>query len=328
MTRQSGSHGMGARHRAERGKGPGIAVPFVSCLCGLAVIAVGGLGVMSRVELEQAFAFADARPVTGRQKAVQHPGGTITKVFTAVGKPVAGGELLATVEPGDVDRRIEQLKVEAQAAQVRLEAVRREAQAFAVLQRESLVERSRVEALERQVAELEKEAARVLSRIAEADSRLDLIEIRAPASGVVTSLGGLSEGRAITAGETLAEIGIAPGAMQLECGLSADEARHAVKGPVRIWRRLGAWRDGAAIPANLVAVVPTNAAGIDHAPSGFVARIEIDAAHMASLAAVPSATLDTFVVAIPLGARRGLHLLDPFRRLAGRATEWLNLKGA
>lgn len=327
---KSGESGQSGRKAHDAG--PRIAGAFAASIAAFVLFVGGGSIALSYLMLEETFAVVQARPLSEQMQGVHHPGGTISKVFTAVGKPVAGGELLATVDAGDVDRRIEELKSEARAAQLRLEALRREAQAFDVMQREHLIDRARMTELEKKVADLERETTGFLAQIAEADSRLGLVEIRAPSAGVVHSMSGLAVGREIRTGETVAEIALAPGTVILESALSVREARDAAKGPVRVWRSLASWRDGQFVEGKLVAIVSRQSleAGFDR--PAYIARIEIDAAQASRLSTEAGAPAGGLLVSIPLGQRRAMQqvieILGPLKRLAELASHRVFSKGA
>lgn len=288
----------------------------------LAVGALGGLGWfgLDRVAMSEGYVIVQARVAEGRLHPVQHVGGRIDQVHAVVGKPVAAGELLATVDPGDVDARIAALKAEALASQLRLEAVRREVHAFDVLQEQRLVARERVVALEQELAQLEKENASVLARIAEADSRLALVEIRSPISGVVHSMNGLVAGRDVRAGAILAEIAGNPGGLVLEAVLSEGQAGDAMSGRhVRIWPERTAWHDGRAFAGRIVSLSRWASASLSR-PSSIVvhvARIEVDTQQAAGLQAAISRHGGVTQVAIPTGTTSAMQqLLEPFRRKA------------
>ncbi len=324
--------GRGTASGGPRSGGPLLAsVVVVGALAG-----VGWFG-LDRLALSDGYMIVQARVADGRLHPVQHAGGRIEKVHAVVGKPVAAGELLATVDPGDVDARIAALKAEAQASQLRLEAVRREAHAFDVLQQQMLVARERVVALEQKLAELEKENAGVLARIAEADSRLALVEIRSPISGVVHSMDGLVAGQDVRPGEKLAEIAGNPGGLILEAELSEGQAAAAAGGrDVRIWPERAAWHDGRGFAGRIVSLSGRVSASPSLSPATFspwaasgvvrVARIEVDRQQAAGLEAALTRHGGTTQIAIPTGTKSAVQqFLEPFRRKAqGKSSHYLS----
>ena len=306
--------------------GPRWGGPLLASL--VVVGALGGLGWfgLDRLVVGEGYVIVQARVADGRLHPVEHSGGRIDKVYAVVGKPVAAGELLATVDPGDVDARIAGLKAEAHASQLRLEAVRREAHAFDVLEQQKLVARERVETLERKLADLEKENAGVLMRIADADSRLALVEIRSPISGVVHSMEGLVAGQHVLAGNKLAEIAGNPGALILEVVLSEDEASAVTNGrDVRIWPERAGWRDGRRYSGRVVSLsrsVPGSTAlsSSSTRSSGalvHIARVEVEARQAEGLADAITRHGGVTQIAIPTNAKSAIQqFLEPFRRLA------------
>ena len=132
----------GAGNRARLG-GPCWAGPLLAAIAGVG--ALGGLFwiALDHLAVAEGYVIVQARVGDDRVHPVQHVGGRITQVHAVVGQPVAGGELLATVDAEDVDVRIAELKVQAQTSQMRLDVVRREVQAFEVLEQQQLVARAR-----------------------------------------------------------------------------------------------------------------------------------------------------------------------------------------
>ncbi len=277
----------GAGNRARLG-GPCWAGPLLAAIAGVG--ALGGLFwiALDRLAVAEGYVIVQARVGDDRVHPVQHVGGRITQVHAVVGQPVAGGELLATVDAGDVDVRIAELKVQAQTSQMRLDVVRREVQAFEVLEQQQLVARARVEELERKLADLERENAGVLARVAEADGHLALVEIRSPVAGMVHSMDGLVTGRDVRPGEKLAEIAGNPGGVILEAMLTAGQAGAvSARRDVRIWPELAAWRDGRGFVGRLVSltVAPSPSSTTSGGPLTHIARVEVAAPEAAALVA-------------------------------------------
>lgn len=324
------ARGAGIGRRA-RWRGMRCGVPLLAAIFGVGVI--GGLGWITLGGLADAegYLIVQGRLSDSRLHPVRHAGGRIAQVHAAVGKMVAEGELLATVDPGDVDARIEALKIEAQASQMRLEVVRREAQAFEVLQKQNLVARERVEALERKVAELERESAGVLARVAEADGHLALVEIRSPVSGLVHSIDGLVAGRDVRPGEILAEIAGNPGGLILDTALTAKQAAGVSLGrDVRIWPELAAWRDGRGFSGRLVSltVAASAASTISGTQLTHIARVEVDARQATDLRAAIAANGGTAGISIQTGTQPAIQqFLDPLKGLALGNSSYRNFKG-
>lgn len=321
----------GASRRA-RVSGPRFGGPLLAAIAGVG--ALGGLGWMAldRLAVADGYMIVQARVADGRLHPVQHAGGRITQVHAVVGQSVAAGELLATVDTGDVDARITELKAQAQASQLRLDVVRREVQAFEVMEQQQLVARARVEELERKLAALERENAGVLARVAEADGYLALVEIRAPIGGVVHSIDGLVAGRDVRPGEKLAEIAGHPAGVILEAMLTAKQAGAVSAGrDVRIWPELAAWRDGRGFAGRLLSL------RLEPAPSsipsgGFsrhIARVEVEAREAAALSAVIAPLGGKARIAIRTGAQPAVQqFFETFTGMAAGHSSFRFSKGA
>jgi multidrug resistance efflux pump len=279
--------------------------------------------------IERGAFVVEARPATGRHLVAPQGSGVIGKVFVAAGNPVGGGELLATVEGGDIDHEIDALKAEAQAAQQRLDTVRREAAAFEVLLEQQLVTRERVEGLERQAVELEGVVASVLARIAQAERRLSQVEIRAPISGVVHSMDGLVVGRAFRAGETLADIDVDPGRPLLDAELTPRQAADARLGDaVRIWVEPASWAAGRSYRGVIVAMTEQQGEGSVKKGST-IARVAVVGMHAEDLRRALALPKARGFVAITRGPQTIIqHLFEPIRQLSLRMSAAHSSKGA
>ena len=327
--------GAGAGRRATS-RGPRFGGPLLAAIAGIG--AIGGLGwfAADQLAIADGYVIVQARMAEDRTYPVQHVGGRIADVHAVVGKSVAAGELLATVDAGDVDARIGALKGEAQASQLRLDVVRREAQAFEVLQQQKLVARERVEALERKLAELEQENAGVLARVAEADSRLALVEIRSPIAGIVHSMDGLVAGRDVRPGEKLAEIAGNPGGMILEAVLTAAQAGAVSAGrDVRIWPEPAGWRDGRGFSGRIVSLAVVSSPSsmlpssrLTGGPVAHIARVEVDAQQAAVLGAAVATRGGRTRITIRTGTRPAIQqFLEPFRGIAQGQSSYRFSKG-
>lgn len=287
---------------------------------------------LDRLAVADGYMIVEARIAEGRLHPVQHAGGRITQVHAAVGQSVAAGELLATVDTGDVDARIAALKAQAQASQLRLDVVRREVQAFEVMEQQQLVARARVEQLERKLAELERENAAVLARVAEADGYLALVEIRAPIGGVVHSIDGLVAGRDVRPGEKLAEIAGHPGGLILEAMLTAKQAGAVSAGrDVRIWPERAAWHDGRGFTGRLLSLMlaPSPASIQSSGFSRHIARVEVEAGEAAALGVAIAPLGGKARIAIRTGPQPAVQqFLEPFKGMASGHSSHRFSKGA
>ena len=269
------------------------------------------------VPFNDAFVTVDARLADRTIHAVRHDGGIIGKVHVVTGQRVAAGDLLASIDAGDIDAKIAQLKTQADAAGLQLESVRREAQAFNVMLEQRLVSRTKVSALESQLTELERESSTVVARIADAERQLARVEIRTPVAGVVQSMPGLVVGRSLAAGETLAQIAPDPDRIVVEAALLPQQVSAATVGAeARIWLDTLAWRDGKQFSGQLTWLA-SEPSKDNRRAARFEVAVDGSATDANGKTALASGT--RAVIVLRTGKRTIVQqLFDPIRRTAGR----------
>lgn len=286
----------------------------------VATLALAGAGwaLGDGVRIARGHALADVRQVEHEVEAVRHTGGRISRVFVTQGQSVAGGELLATVDGGDIDAEIAVLKSQSATAQLMLESIRRETQAFHAMLEQGLVSRERVVSLETQAAHLERRSAEVLARIAEASRRLARVEIRAPAAGVIGAMDGLAVGRLTEAGEKLAEILPDPRRLIVEARLPASRLDAVeLTGTVTVWPGTAAWIDPRPRTARVVWIAPEATGGGSTSTSAV--RLELEPLPVAGSASA-TLPLEGARIVLPVRGRQlWEQLLEPLRRVAGNA---------
>jgi len=287
--------------------------PLVAGMCAIAAFAAVAVGAVEYGPALGGYHIKDATLAVRRIQPVVHPGGKIAAVYAEAGKAVAAGDILATIEAGDLDGRIAALKVQSDAAQLQLQAVRREAQAFTTLLQQRLVSRQRVVELERQVADLEREAAAVLARAEAAQYELGHTEIRAPVSGILQVTGSLVPGRFMAPGEIIAEIAPSTDMIVLEARLSPAEAKAAQKtGNVRLWMGVASWFDARPVSAKLTWLSPPAADGKPQ-----TAHFELQRSALPNAGAAHAAGHQRTTLSIRSVDKSLLQtLLEPFRRSA------------
>ena len=129
----------------------------------LGVIVIGGffgagLGIASMAPIDRGAAFQGAFITETKVKAVQHlRGGNVGRIAVAEGAEVNAGDLLISLDTSALDSQIGAMRSQVEAAGKQLGLIRQEAATMAELAAKQLAARSRVSALERQVAEVEKE---------------------------------------------------------------------------------------------------------------------------------------------------------------------------
>lgn len=291
--------------------------PMLAGLCAISIFtALAFVGARSNVPLG-GYHLAEARPAARTIQPVVHPGGRIAAVHVEVGKAVAAGDILATIESGDLDGRIAALKVQSEAAQLHLQAVRREAQAFTTLLEQRLVSRQRVVELERQIADLEREAASVLARVEAAQAELASTEIRAPVGGILASAENLVAGRTLAAGEVVAAIAPSENTIVFEARLSPSMAKAAQKaGRARMWLGTASWLDARPLVAKLTWLSPVTSDGKPR-----TAHFELQRSALSSGTATQAASLHNATLSIRIVDKSFLQtLIEPVRRIAGQGS--------
>lgn len=292
----------------------GPVVAGASVLSGVLGAAALGAAI---VPFNDGFVTVDARLADRAIHAVRHDGGVIGKVHVAAGQRVAAGDLLASIDAGDIDARIAQMKAQADAVGLQLESVRREAQAFNVMLEQRLVSRAKVISLEQQVAELERETSTVVARIADAERQLARVEIRTPFAGIVQSMPGLVAGRTLAAGETLARIAPDPDRIVVEAALLPLQVSAATVGAeARIWLDALVWRDGKQFSGHLTWLA-SEPSKDNRRAARFEVAVDGSDKDVDGKTALASGT--RAVIVLRTGKRTIVQqLFDPVRRTAGR----------
>lgn len=166
-------------------------------------------------------------PLRALDLAFKVPGRIVTREV-ALGDVVQAGDLLAGLDPRDIDNSVATAEAELAAA----EAAEAAARAQAVRQRQ-LFEKEIVAEAALQAAEAEAEAAKgrlnaARAGLASARDQRSYADLRAPVGGIVTAV--LSDpGEVVAAGQPVVQIAEA-GAREAAFNLSADLAAEAVPG--------------------------------------------------------------------------------------------------
>ncbi len=161
--------------------------------------------------------------------------GVIAHVHVAAGTDVKAGERLITFDTGRLDDQIAALRLQADAAKLKLTGVRQEAQALSQSDERTPTMRQRLQTLERQLADVEKETIGLGVQIALAEQDVLRAEVRAPAAGRITAVHAGKPGSSIAAHASLVEF--LPAAEQLHVDArwpAHAAARPPVGTPVRV----------------------------------------------------------------------------------------------
>lgn len=250
---------------------------FVGLLAVLAFFGIG-IGAASVVPIDKGASLSGTIIVETKTRSIQHvKGGNIGQVHVREGATIAAGDLIATLDTTILDEQIGALRTQSRAAARQLDLIRQEAQSMNELLSRQLAQRSRVLALERQVAEVEKESAGILAKIAVAEQELRLSEIRAPVSGRILSLAVHGAGEVISPGSVIAEIVPQDEKLVVEGRLAPaliDLVRPGQK--AKVWLTGLSWREARPLAATVAWVSPDTVEDKRSGLGFFQTRIELD----------------------------------------------------
>jgi RND family efflux transporter MFP subunit len=299
-----------------------IASPVMLGLMVVALFFGVGVGGAAYVPIDKGVGLSGTVIVESKVKPVQHQrGGVVKRNEVVEGQTVKAGELLMTLDTTALDEQLGALKAQAEAAARQLELVRQEAATMTDLLARKLAARSRVLALERQVAEVEKEAAGLHAKIALAEQELERTALRAPVAGRVLSMQVAGPGAVIQPGQAVLDIVPQADRLVIEGHLAPNNVENVKPGmPARVWLTALSWRDQRPLDGTLAWI---SADSVEDKRSGapyFVARLEL---------AEPMSVIEKRVQLLP-GMRSEIllltgestlldRLLDPLMRNMSRA---------
>jgi RND family efflux transporter MFP subunit len=249
----------------------GIGVAVVVAFFGI------GIGAAAYAPIDKGIGLPGTIIVETKVKAVQHQrGGQVSRIHVVEGQLVRAGDTLVTLDTRAIDEQLTAMKAQAELAKRQLSLARDEAATMTELLDRKLAARSRVLALERQVAELEKEAAGLIARIAVAEQELERAELRAPVGGRVLKLKVASEGAVVAPGATVLEIVPESDRLVIEGRLQPNQIEALKPGmAAKVWLTALSWREQRPLPARLAWV---SADSVEDPRSGqhyFIARVEL-----------------------------------------------------
>jgi len=249
-------------------------------LTGLAVIVlffVFGVGGAAVAPIEKGVGLPGTIIVESKVKPVSHPrGGVVEEVLVAEGQQVEAGALLVRLETETLDQQIAALKLQRDAAERQLSLARQESQTVDQLEQQKLAAKSKALALQRAVAEIEKEVAGFAARVAAAEDERSKTEIRAPVSGRVLSIEVHAKGAVVQPGSLVAEIVPQSDKLVIEGRLQPNQIENVRPGmPAKVWLTALSWREQRPLAAKLAWL---SADSIEDKRSGqpyFVVRVEL-----------------------------------------------------
>lgn len=295
-------------------------------LFGLSIIGLffgAGIGGAAFVPLDRGVGMPGKFIVESKVKPVQHErGGRISAIHVTEGQNVTEGDLVATFETASLMEQIEALEAQSNATRRQLELARQEAATMNALLGRNLTQRSRVLALERQVAQIEKEAASVDARIAVARHELKLAEVLSPVSGRILTLKVNAIGAVVQPGGILMEVVPASDKIVIEGHLSPDSIENVVGGmPAKVWLPALSWRDQRPLSAKLDWVSPDSVEDPRTGGRYFTARLELDEAAASKLSKKVTLLPGMRAEIMLLTGRRSLldQIVNPLLRNINRA---------
>lgn len=294
-------------------------------LVGLSVIAVflgGGLTAAAWMPIDKGASLSGSIVVESKSKPVQHQrGGRVEQLHVRDGAEVKAGDLLISLDTSNLDQQIVAMKTQAAATRRQLELVRSEAATMQELAARQLAQRSRASAIERQVADVEKELAGLAARILLAEEEVSRSEIRAPVAGRVLSLAIRGPGEVIAAGATVAEIVPQDERLVVEGKLSPALIDLVQPGQAtKVWLAGINWREARPLTGKVQWI---SADSVEDRRSGvpfFVTRIELDETRSEIAKRFQLHPGQRTEILVMTGQRTLLdHILDPVMRNINRA---------
>lgn len=254
-----------------------IRLPFLSGLAVIVLFFVFGVGGAAVAPIEKGVGLPGTIIVETKVKPVSHPrGGVVEEVLVAEGQQVEAGALLVRLNTDTLDLQLPALKLQLQAAERQLSLARQESQTVDELEQQKLAAKSKALALQRAVAEIEKEVAGLGARVAAAEDERNKTEIRAPVSGRVLSIQVHAQGAVVQPGALVAEIVPEADKLVIEGRLQPNQIENVRPGmPAKVWLTALSWREQRPLPATLAWL---SADSIEDKRSGqpyFVVRVEL-----------------------------------------------------
>lgn len=281
-----------------------------------------GIGGAALAPIDKGVGLPGTIIVESKVKPVGHlRGGTVQTIHVAEGQSVAAGDLIISLESAAYDQQITALKSQLAAAETQLALARQESQTIKDLEERKLAAKSKALALQRMVAEIEKDVANFQGRIAAAESERDKTEIRAPVTGRVLSLQVHAPGAVVQPGATVAEIVPRSDKLVVEGRLQPNQIENVRPGmDAKVWLSALSWREQRPLGAKLSWI---SADSVEDRRTGapyFVARIELDTVpgdHAQASALQPGMRAEILLLT---GQRTLLdQLIDPLMRNVHKA---------
>ena len=237
-----------------------------------------GVGTAAYAPIDKGVGLPATIIVESKVKQVAHPrGGVVAQIHVSEGQHVNAGDLLVSLDTAGLDEQITGLQTQADAAKRQLALARQEAETITDLQNRQLAAKSKVFALDRLVAEVEKDVASLSARLTVALQEREQASIRAPVAGRIMSLQAHATGAVLQPGASIADIVPENDRLVIEGHLAPNQIENVKAGmSAKVWLTALSWREQRPLSAKLAWVSADSLEDRHTGAAYFVARIELD----------------------------------------------------
>lgn len=273
MARRGGRHGASRRSTARLQ----LAAPLFLGFSTIFVFFGLGVGSAAYAPIDKGIGMPGTIIVESKVRPIQHPkGGVVGKVFVHDGQDVKAGDLLISFDTVAIDEQITALKLQANASRKQLALAKEEAATMTDLMERKLAARSRVLALERAVADVEKDIAGLNAKIVIAQQELAQSELRSPFDGRVLSLAVSGHGAVVQPGQTVMELVPEEDRLVIEGHIAPNQIENVKPGmQAKVWLSALSWREQRPLRAKLAWVSPDSVEDKRTGAPYYVARVEL-----------------------------------------------------
>jgi HlyD family type I secretion membrane fusion protein len=212
-----------------------------------------------------------------KSKPIAHlRGGVVEKIHVVEGQDIEAGELLISLGTRALEEQMVSLGSQLGAAEKQIELAREEIDTVQKSEERPQAVKLKTLALQRMVAEAEKDAAAYRARLAALKEERQNAGIRAPVSGRVLSLGVHAAGAIVQPGVELAEIVPRSDKLVIEGRLHPMQIENVLPGmDAKVWLSAPGWREQRPLAARLAWI---SADSVEDKRTGapyFLVRIEL-----------------------------------------------------
>lgn len=236
-----------------------------------------GVGGAAYAPIDKGIGMPGTIIVESKVRPIQHQrGGMVDKVHVREGQEVKAGDLLVSLDTTVIDEQINALKIQVEAARKQLALAKEEAATMTDLMERKLAAKSRVLALERAVADVEKDIAGLNAKIVMAQQELTQSEIRSPFDGRILTLAVTARAAVVQPGQTVMELVPEDDKLVIEGHISPNQIENVKPGmPAKVWLSALSWREQRPLRAKLAWVSPDSVEDKRTGAPYYVARVEL-----------------------------------------------------